>query len=158
MARNPANSRASLTLEAVAPYSLADGGSTLSDSKRTGNRDISDLKQRLGLKKSAPAATGHTRGTSGGIAPPPGLMPPPPPAQPVIPNAADDPFAAMNAMAAVGTVQRAPEIVIVNDGRPVENVGSSSFGATLLKIALPAVAMLGVGVGVGRASKDANFY
>jgi hypothetical protein len=135
----------------------------LSDTKRPGNRDISDLKARLGLKKSAPATTGQARGNGGqGIAPPPGLnLPPPPgaaPPQPVIPNAAEDPFAAMNAMAAVGTVQRAPEIVIVNDGKPVENVGSSSFGATLLKILVPAVAMLGVGVGVGRASKDANFY
>src|SRR6185369_13137031 len=100
-----------------------DGGPPLSDSKRTGNRDISELKQRLGLKKGGPAA-GQNRGSSGqtaGIAPPPGLAPPSPP-QPVIPNAADDPFGAMNAMAAVGTVQRAPEIVIVNDGKPVENV------------------------------------
>ena len=75
-----------------------------------------------------------------------------------MPSAADDPFAAMNAMAAVGTVQRAPEIVIVNDGKPVENVGQSSMGGTLLKILVPAVAMLGIGVGIGRISKDANFY
>ncbi len=138
----------------------------MSDQKRTGNRDISDLKARLGLKKGA-AATGQTaaRGNgaaSGGVVPPPGLnLPPPPgvaPAQPAIPNAADDPFGAMNAMAAVGTVQRAPEIVIVNDGKPVENVGHQSMGATILKIAVPAVLALGIGVGVGRVSKDANFY
>jgi len=137
----------------------------LSDSKRTGNRDISDLKARLGLKKGA-AATGQTaaRGNgaaSGGVVPPPGLnLPPPPgvPAQPVIPNAADDPFGAMNAMAAHGTVQRAPEIVIVNDGRPVENVGTQSLGITIAKIAVPAVLALGIGIGVGRVSKDANFY
>src|SRR6185369_15649323 len=100
---------------------------------------ISDLKARLGLKKGAQApATGQTRangGAGGGVVAPPGMnLPPPPgmaapqPAQPAIPNAADDPFGAMNAMAAHGTVQRAPEIVIVNDGKPVENVGSSSLG------------------------------
>jgi len=138
----------------------------LSDSKRTGNRDISDLKARLGLKKGA-AATGQTaaRGNgaaSGGVVPPPGLnLPPPPgvqPSQPVIPNAADDPFGAMNAMAAHHTVQRAPEIVIVNDGKPVENVGTQSLGVTIAKIAVPAVLALGIGIGVGRVSKDANFY
>ena len=140
----------------------------MSDPKRTGNRDISDLKARLGLKKGAAGGTGPAaaiRGNganSGGVVPPPGLnLPPPPglqPQQPAIPNAADDPFGAMNAMAAVGTVQRAPEIVIVNDGKPVENVGTSSLGMTIAKIAVPAVLMLGIGVGVGRASKAANFY
>jgi hypothetical protein len=140
----------------------------LSDSKRTGSRDISDLKARLGLKKGAAApASGQTRanGGSGGVAPPPGMnLPPPPgagvqqPQQPAMPNAADDPFGAMNAMAAVGQVHRAPEIVIVNDGKPVENVGASGSGATILKVLIPAVAMLGVGVGIGRISKDANFY
>lgn len=64
----------------------------------------------------------------------------------------------MNHMAAVGTVQRAPEIVIVNDGRPVENVGHQSMGATIAKIAIPAVVALGIGVGIGRVSRDANFY
>jgi hypothetical protein len=139
----------------------------LSDSKRTGNRDISDLKARLGLKKGAAGASGQGaaagRGASGGVVPPPGLnLPPPPgvaqPQQPVIPNAADDPFGAMNAMAAVGTVQRAPEIVIVNDGKPVESVHQGSLGGTIAKIAIPAVLALGIGVGVGRVSKDANFY
>ena len=141
----------------------------MSDSKRTGNRDISDLKARLGLKKGAAGAAGtgqtaaRTNGSAtGGVVPPPGLnLPPPPgvqPAQPAIPNAADDPFGAMNAMAAVGTVQRAPEIVIVNDGKPVENVSTQSLGITIAKIAVPAVLALGIGVGIGRVSKDANFY
>lgn len=137
----------------------------MSDSKRTGSRDISELKQRLGLKKGAAPATGQTRGSSGqtaGIAPPPGLnLPPPPgsqPAQPAIPNAADDPFGAMNAMAAVGTVQRAPEIVIVNDGKPVENVGSSSMGARLAMIAIPGVLMLVVGVAIGKIGTGASHY
>lgn len=92
------------------------------------------------------------------LPPPPGVQQPQQPPQPVIPNAADDPFAAMNAMAAVGTVQRAPEIVIVNDGKPVENVGSAGKGAMIAKMVVPAVAALAVGLAIGRISKDANFY
>src|SRR4051812_40702416 len=64
----------------------------------------------------------------------------------------------MNAMAAVGTVQRAPEIVIVNDGKPVENVGASSHGATIAKLAAPAVIALVVGVVIGQIAKGANIY
>lgn len=97
--------------------------------------------------------------------PPPGLnLPPPPgvapaaPPQPQLPNAADDPFGAMNAMAAVGTVQRAPEIVIVNDGKPVESVGSSSMGATIAKVAVPAVIALVVGVAIGKIGTGASHY
>jgi hypothetical protein len=135
----------------------------LSDPKRGGSRDISELKQRLGLKKGAApgAATGRAAGNggTGGVVPPPGLnVPPPPPPQPVIPNAAEDPFGAMNAMAAVGTVQRAPEIVIVHDGKPVENVGAQSHGAMIAKIAAPAVIALIVGVVIGQIAKGANIY
>ncbi len=148
----------------------------MSDAKRPGGKDISDLKARLGLKKGAAGAaapaTGQTQQVrtngGGGVVAPPGLnLPPPPgmsqpvptqPAAPAIPNAADDPFGAMNAMAAVGTVQRAPEIVIVNDGKPVENVGTQSKGATIAKIAVPAVLALGIGLAIGRVSKDANYY
>lgn len=130
----------------------------MSDPKRGGSRDISELKQRLGLKKATtPAAGPRANGATGGVVPPPGLAPPPPP-QPVIPNAADDPFAAMNAMAAVGTVQRAPEIVIVNDGRPVENVAAASRGAMVVKVIAPAVAALVLGVVVGQIAKGANLY
>jgi len=140
----------------------------LSDPKKPGgSRDISELKQRLGLKKGAQTgSTARVNGAAtGGVVPPPGLnLPPPPghqtpqPAAPVI-NAAEDPFGAMNAMAATqAAVPRGPEIVIVNDGRPVENVGASSPGATVAKLLLPALAALGIGVGIGRISKDANFY
>jgi hypothetical protein len=130
----------------------------LSDPKRGGSRDISELKQRLGLKKAAtPTSGARANGAPGGVTPPPGLAPPPPP-QPVIPNAAEDPFAAMNAMAAVGTVQRAPEIVIVNDGRPVEHVGASKHGAALAKLIVPAVIALIVGVVIGQIAKGANVY
>jgi len=142
----------------------------LSDSKKPGgSRDISDLKARLGLKKGAATpTTGQTRanGTSGGVVAPPGMnLPAPPgvhqpqqPAQPAIPDAASDPFGAMNAMAAVGTVQRAPEIVIVNDGRPVENVGSSSKGATIAKIAIPAIVGIALGVAVGKIGATNGAY
>jgi hypothetical protein len=133
----------------------------LSDAKKTGSRDISELKQRLGLKKggAAPASSGSARnGQSGGMVAPPGLPPPPgiQPAQPVIPNAADDPFGAMNAMAAHGTVQRAPEIVIVNDGKPVENVGEG--GSALLKLGIPIAIGLVVGIAVGKIGTSASSY
>jgi hypothetical protein len=104
-------------------------------------------------------------GGTTGVLPPPGMMPPPgmnlppaPPPQPAIPNAADDPFGAMNAMAAVGTVQRAPEIIIVNDGRPVENVGASGRGTSIAKVAVPAVVALVLGVGIGQIAKTAHLY
>jgi hypothetical protein len=118
---------------------------------------------RLGLKKGAAApATGQTR-ANGGVVAPPGLnLPPPPgvaqPQQPVIPSAAEDPFAAMNAMAAVGTVQRAPEIVIVNDGKPVENVGRTSNVATFAKIGVPALLTLLLGVFIGQTGEKASSY
>ena len=141
----------------------------MSDSKQKGNRDISDLKARLGLKKGAQApATGQTRangGAGGGVVAPPGMnLPPPPgmaapqPAQPAIPNAADDPFGAMNAMAAVGNVQRAPEIVIVNDGKPVENVGHQSTGRKIATMAIPGVIALVVGVAIGKIGQGASTY
>jgi hypothetical protein len=130
----------------------------LSDPKRGGSRDISELKQRLGLKKAGQPAAGAGV-SAGGVVPPPGLnVPPPPPPQPVIPNAAEDPFGAMNAMAAVGTVQRAPEIVIVHDGKPVENVAAQSHGAMIAKVAVPAIIALVVGVAVGQIAKGANLY
>jgi len=133
----------------------------LSDPKRGGSRDISELKQRLGLKKGAAGSSGQAQAngaTPAGLVRPPGMALPTPPPQPVIPNAADDPFAAMNAMAAVGTVQRAPEIVIVNDGKPVENVGASTQGARIAKLVVPAVVALVVGVAIGRIAKGANIY
>ncbi|MDB4953191.1 MAG: hypothetical protein JWO36_760, partial [Myxococcales bacterium] len=141
------------------------GGEHLSDAKKTGSRDISELKQRLGLKKGAAAQTtgqvaGRGNGQSGGVVPPPGLNLPPPPGvsapQPQMPNAHDDPFGAMNAMAAVGNVQRAPEMVIVHDGKPVENVGSGS--GSILKILIPAIIFLGIGVAVGKIGATAAFH
>ena len=145
----------------------------MSDAKKTGSRDISELKQRLGLKKGAAAAqtgstpaAGRSNGAqSGGVVPPPGLnLPPPPgvaaqqPPQPVIPDASHDPFGAMNAMAAHAIPQRAPEIVIVNDGRPVENVGAQSHTATLARMGIPAAIALIVGIAVGKIGTSAGYY
>jgi hypothetical protein len=142
----------------------------LSDAKKTGSRDISELKQRLGLKKGAvgaPATTSQTRsnGQSGGVVPPPGLnLPPPPglappaPPPPQAPDAHHDPFGAMNHMAAQHTVQRQPEMIIVNDGVPVENVGAESHASTLLKILVPAVIALVVGITVGKVGTSASSY
>lgn len=141
----------------------------MTDAKRTGSRDISELKQRLGLKKGAASQTGSTprmNGGTGGVVPPPGLnLPPPPgvtpaqPPQPVIPDAKEDPFGAMNAIAAVGTAQRAPEIVIVNDGRPVESVGAGgSLGVKIAMIAVPGVIALLLGMVLGRSSHGASDY
>ena len=64
----------------------------------------------------------------------------------------------MNAMAAQQAVRRAPEIVIVNDGRPVENVGAQSHGAAIAKLAVPAVIALIVGVAVGKIGTGAGNY
>jgi len=132
----------------------------LSEPKRPGgSRDISDLKARLGLKKGGAAPTTGQSTRQNGVVAPPGLnLPPPPgisqPAQPVIPNAADDPFGAMNAMAAVGTVQRAPEIVVVHDGNPVEHVGQRSSTASFLMIGVPALLFLVIGYFVGGLLAD----
>jgi hypothetical protein len=55
-------------------------------------------------------------------------------------------------------VQRAPEIVIVHDGKPVEHVGQSSSGATIVKILVPALVALGIGVAIGKIGQGASYY
>lgn len=138
----------------------------MSDAKKAGSRDISELKQRLGLKKGAAAQPSTQRangGAGGGVVAPPGLAvpPPPQPSGPVIPNAHDDPFGAMNAMAAVAQVQRAPEkeyIVVTHDGNPVENVGAQSHGAMIAKMAIPAGIALIVGLAIGKIGTGASNY
>jgi hypothetical protein len=84
------------------------------------------------------------------LPPPPGLPQPQAPAAPPPINAEHDPFGAMNQMAAHHIPQRAPEIVIVNDGKPVENVGAQSSTASLLRFAVPAAIALIVGIAVGK--------
>jgi hypothetical protein len=112
--------------------------------KKSGAGNISDLKARLGLKKGGPAGQQATT-PPGGIVPPPGVagkgsisVPVPPGArapQPKLPDASEDPFGAMNAMAAQQRAVAAPEIVIINDGKPVENVGNQS---SLVRFGIPA--------------------
>ncbi len=136
--------------------------------KKSGSRDINELKARLGLKKGAaapgpgPASTKPNGSASGGVVPPPGLAVPPPPGagpqQPVIPNAADDPFGAMNAMAQAGAATRAPEIIIVNDGKPVESVSAGTRGAQIGKYIAIALVPFIIGIAIRGISKDANAY
>ncbi len=132
------------------------------DPKRTGSRDISELKARLGLKKGTGAQPAGGKPNGAGVVPPPGLnLPPPPgakPPGPVIPSASDDPFGAMNAMAQIGASQRAPEIVIVNDGKPVESVSSGERAAKIGKYAAIAIVPLILGLIIGQIAKDAKFY
>jgi hypothetical protein len=85
-------------------------------------------------------------------------MAPPQPPQPVIPNAADDPFGAMNAMAKVHQQAPKQEFIIVNDGKPVENVGSQSRGASIARMAVPGVIALIIGVAVGKIGAGAASY
>jgi hypothetical protein len=128
--------------------------------KRPGTRDISELKARLGLKKAG-GAPAPAKGSGGVVAPPGVAVPPPPgvkPAGPVIPNAADDPFGAMNAMAHHGAMQRPAEIVIVHDGKPVEHVGASKRFVSIAKYAGIGLIPLVLGIVVGQISKEANIY
>lgn len=135
----------------------------MSDAKKAGSRDISELKQRLGLKKGGAAqpSTQRSNGApSGGVVAPPGLaVPPPQAAQPVIPSAHDDPFGAMNAMAAVAQVQRAPEKeYIVVDHGSVEKVHGAKTSALVAKMAIPAGIALIVGIAVGKIGTSASNY
>ena len=132
--------------------------------KKSGGRDISDLKARLGLKKGGPAS----RKQRGGVVAPPGMkskpsaVPVPPgakPPAPEIPSASDDPFAAMNALAAVGVAQqhaKGPEIIVVNDGAPVENVETKSRVVSIAKYAGMVLVPLVVGIIVGQISQSAK--
>src|SRR5262245_61594130 len=119
--------------------------------KKPGARDISDLKARLSLKRGA------TEGKPGGPVPPPsagkgaGYVPPPPgvtPPQPAVPDARQDPFGAMNAMAAQGAVTRAPEVIVV-DKSSVEQVHGQPRLAKYGRIGLLVGAPLIVGFILG---------
>ncbi|MBZ0233084.1 MAG: hypothetical protein K8M05_12205 [Deltaproteobacteria bacterium] len=116
--------------------------------KKSGSRDINELKARLGLKKGtnapgAPAGKPNGAASGGGTTPP---------------DAADDPFGAMNAMAAHGAAQRAPEIVIVHDGKPVESVSAGSHAATIGKYVAIALVPFVIGIAIRGISKDAAAY
>jgi hypothetical protein len=135
--------------------------------KKPASRDINDLKARLGIKKGTSPQTPVGSKTAGmpAVVPPPGLAVPPPPGavppqppQPVVPNAAEDPFGAMNAMAQMGAAQRAPEIVIVNDGKPVESVGREKKGVKYAILGGAGLVLLLLGMMLGGAGKNAAFY
>jgi len=146
----------------------------LGHEKKAGSRDISDLKARLGLKKAggaggagATGATGPvptTGARSGGVIAPPGLAVQPPPGMgpqqtgPIVPNAADDPFGAMNAMAQVAQVQRAPEKEYIVVDQNVEKVGAQNKGAMIARMAIPAAIALIIGVAVGKIGTSAASY
>jgi hypothetical protein len=134
-------------------------------SKRPGAKDISELKARLGLKKSGPAPAAKSGGgvvgppgsrLAGGVIPaPPGAGPPP---RPAIPDAKEDPFAAMNAMAAHGAVAAQPQIVVVHDGSPVERVKKRSHAVKFVLLGGLVVAPLVVGAVAGKLSAGAKAY
>jgi hypothetical protein len=136
--------------------------------KKSGGRDISALKERLRPKTGAnPTAGGAPRTaspTGGQVLPPPGLdIPPPPghasqPAAHAVPDASTDPFGHMNAMAQMGAAQRAPEIVIVHDGKPVETVATHHRIATVGKIVAIALVPLVIGIAIRGISKDAHAF
>jgi hypothetical protein len=89
---------------------------------------------------------------------PPGAEPPAP-ARPQLPDIKQDPFAAMNAMAAPARARpAAPEYIVVNDGAPVESVESKSRGMAIGKWAgLFAVALF-IGVAIGQIGTNASIY
>lgn len=62
----------------------------------------------------------------------------------------------MNAMAAVGAVRQAPEIIVVNDGKPVEDVGTKSRAIKYAKLAGMALVPLILGIAVGQISNAAK--
>jgi hypothetical protein len=64
----------------------------------------------------------------------------------------------MNAVAQMGQMTRGPDIVIVNDGKPVESVSTGSKAATIGKYVAIALVPLILGVAVGSISKEAKFY
>jgi hypothetical protein len=142
------------------PLTAAMEARVSQSSKRPGAKDISDLKARLGLKKSGPAA-----GKAGGVAPPGaragGVIPAPPGAQPPrphIPDAKEDPFGAMNALAAHGaTVSRPAEIVIVQDDASVERVQKKARARLFILGGVMIIPLI-VGIAVGRIASGATAY
>jgi hypothetical protein len=76
----------------------------------------------------------------------------------VIPDATEDPFGAMNALAAHGAVAAAPAIVVVNDGSPVESVEKKALIAKVAKIGGLVLLPLIIGIVLGKVAAAANSY
>jgi len=141
--------------------------------KKPGVRDISDLKARLGLKKSggaAPAAgpkgaaippPGAPRAEAvpapPGVAPPPGAEPPPP-QQPPVPDASEDPFGAMSAMASQQARTAAPDIVVAHDAGPAEKIEEGSAVAKYGKLLALIIIPLGLGWIMGGIGQEAASF
>lgn len=121
---------------------------TEANKRPTASRDITELKARLGLKK-----TGAMTAVRPAVAPPPGMEAAPPAA----PRVTEDPFGAMAAMAQPHT-QRQQDFVVVNDGRPVEQVQSGSTATRYLKVAAICLVPLVIGMVVGGAGKQNAIY
>lgn len=64
----------------------------------------------------------------------------------------------MNHMAAVAQQAPKQEFIIVNDGKPVENVAAQSSGASIAKMAIPGAIALIVGLAVGKIGTGASNY
>ncbi len=105
-------------------------------------RNISDLKARLGMKKGEGRPSGAVQAVppprsariTGSFVPPPPGVAPPEPIRPAQPDARNDPFGAMNAIAAANNVQRAPEIIVV-DHSTVEKVHPQGRSGRYAKLA-----------------------
>ncbi len=91
---------------------------------------------------------------------PPGAEPPAPaaPPQPQIPDASQDPFGAMNAIASATAATAAPDIVVVNDGKPVENLGKAAKGGGLVKYVVIGLVCVVLGVVIGQTGTKAAIY
>ncbi len=147
----------------------------MSTAKRPGSRDISDLKARLGLKKKKPAPLGGAvappRQQTGAIPAPPGVAPPSPP-QPVqapVPDAASDPFGAMNAIAANASQaashannytssSRAVAAPILDARHPVANIEKKAGVLRYLKVAGIVLVPLILGMVIGQIGSKAAHY
>jgi hypothetical protein len=124
------------------------------ETKKPGGRDISDLKARLGLKKDGARGGGlvpppGAAKLGGGFVPPPPGVAPPRSAEPAIPDARQDPFGAMNAIAAKAAPAAQPEIIVVNQLDKHERVNEKGRGARYAKIAAIILAPLIVGFLLG---------
>jgi hypothetical protein len=93
---------------------------------------------------------------AGGVIPaPPGAGPPP---RPAIPDAKEDPFGAMNAMAAHGSVAAQRQMVVVHDGSPVERVEKRSHAVRFAVVGAILLAPLVLGAAMGKLSANAGAY
>jgi hypothetical protein len=124
-------------------------------------KDISDLKARLGLKRpdgspaGAPAPGGMppagARPTPGQPFPQPGRPGAPAPAAPAARAAAPQP-AGMNPYANMRAPQGGFDLRTIDDGAPVQNVGSSRSKTVLIASVIVGAAAFALGGGLGIAS------